>query len=310
MVGAVAVETGEVHSLQRAPTHAQEGAEAVLERTIGLANDAMRSLRTDHPDAEVLGVGIGSPGPLDRTTGVVHNTPNLRWQNLPVRDSIADGLGLPATLDNDGNCATYGEWWLGAGRGVSNLLGMTIGTGVGGGVVVNGRIMHGASDGAGEFGHMTIDFRGRRCRCGSYGCLEAYASGPNIAARAVEGIEAGLVSSLSDAVGGDLSRITAETVYEGALTGDAFALDVLTDTAKMLGAGIASLVNAFNPERVVISGGVIQAGDLLLEPLRAAVRQRAFESSVDACEIRIGELGEQAGVIGAAAAFKAEYLDG
>jgi len=308
VVGAVAVDGGGMQALRHIPTLPEQGGEAVVARTVELARGVIEQVSSRNPDADIVGVGIGSPGPLDRRTGVVLKTPNLGWENFPVRDLVADGLGLPATLDNDANCATYGEWWLGAGRGASNLLGVTIGTGIGGGVVVDGKIFHGTSDAAGEFGHMTIDFHGRRCRCGNYGCLEAYASGPNIAARAVEGIEAGMETSLPVAVGGDLSKITAQSVYEGAVAGDDFALDVLVETAKILGAGIANLVNAFNPERVVIAGGVVQAGDLLMDPLRATVRQRAFRSVVEACEIRVAELGRSAGVVGAAAVFKSERL--
>jgi glucokinase len=151
---------------------------------------------------DFAGVGIGSPGPLDRATGTVINTPNLGWRNFPLRDLISNAVGLPATLDNDANCATYGEWWLGAGRNVDTLVGLTLGTGIGGGIVLNGEIFHGVSDAAGEIGHMTIEANGRKCKCGNYGCLEAYASGPAIALRAVEGIEAGAESLLPALVDG------------------------------------------------------------------------------------------------------------
>src|SRR6185503_5107388 len=159
----------------------------------------------------IVGVGIGSPGPLDTKRGIVLLTPNLGWTNFPLRDRLQDMLELPATLDNDANCAVFGEWWQGAARGTKHVVGLTIGTGIGGGIVLDGSIYRGASDIAGELGHMTIDLNGRRCKCGNYGCLEAYASGPNIAARAVEGIEeSGSASSLARYVGGDLSKVTAQ----------------------------------------------------------------------------------------------------
>src|SRR6202008_1528195 len=132
--------------------------------------------------------------------GLVLLTPNLGWTNFPLRDQVANALGMPATLDNDANCAVFGEWWRGAARGAEHVVGLTIGTGIGGGIVLNGAIYNGASDIAGEIGHMTIDSTGRRCKCGNYGCLEAYASGPAIAARAVEGVEAGADTSLPDYV--------------------------------------------------------------------------------------------------------------
>jgi glucokinase len=152
---------------------------------------------------------------------------------------------------------------------------------------------------------MTINYGGRRCKCGNYGCLEAYASGPNIAARAVEGIEAGESSTLPDLVGGDLTRITAETVYEAVLSGDQLATNVLLETARYLGVGLANLINLVNPGVVVIAGGVTRAGDTLLDPLRAEVRRRAFLPAVAACRIVPAQLGSEAGVIGAAGVFVA-----
>ena len=164
-----------------------------------------RATRREVPGAEILGVGVGAPGPLDTKRGIVLLTPNLGWVNLPLRQIIHDRLGLPAALDNDANCAVLGEWWVGAARGARNAIGITIGTGIGGGLILDGKLYHGASDVAGEIGHTTIDTEGRRCKCGNYGCLEAYASGPNIALRAVEEIEAGAVSRLPTLVGGDLA---------------------------------------------------------------------------------------------------------
>jgi glucokinase len=213
-------------------------------------------------------------------------------------------VNLPAVLDNDANCATYGEWWLGVGRNVNTLVGLTLGTGIGGGIVLNGEIFHGVSDAAGEIGHTTIEANGRKCKCGNYGCLEAYASGPAIAARAVEGIEAGADTMLSELVHGRLEDITAATVYEAVVLGDPYANEVMRETAKFLGAGVANIVNMLNPEMIVIAGGVTKAGDHLFVPLKAEVRRRAFRSALDACQICPATLPGTAGVIGAAAVFK------
>jgi glucokinase len=193
---------------------------------------------------------------------------------------------------------------MGAAKGARYVVGLTIGTGIGGGIVIDGRIYHGASDVAGEIGHTTIDSTGRRCKCGNYGCLEAYASGPAIAARAVEGIEAGADSSLPAFVDGDLARITAQTVYEAAHAGDDYAQEVVRDTAKFLGAGVANLLNIFNPDVVVIAGGVTLAGERLFVPLQAEVKRRAFKPAVTACRIVPGTLPGTAGVVGAAATYK------
>jgi glucokinase len=195
---------------------------------------------------------------------------------------------------------------MGAGRGSNTLVGLTLGTGIGGGLVLNGELYHGASDVAGEFGHTTIAATGRKCRCGNYGCLEAYASGPNIAARAVEGIQAGAESILTELVDGDLTRLNAATVYEGVVLGDDYAHEVMDETAKFLGVGVANLLNGLNPDVVVITGGVTRAGDHLFVPLRKEVRRRAFRSAVEACRIVPAALPETAGVIGAAGVFKRE----
>jgi glucokinase len=299
VAGTVAEDGSEILGLVSEPTIAEQGADAVLARILKLARASMAA----SPGKKIAGVGIGSPGPLDTTRGIVLLTPNLGWTNFPVRDRISQALELPATLDNDANCAIFGEWWRGAARGADHVVGLTIGTGIGGGIVLSGDIYRGASDIAGELGHMTIDSTGRRCKCGNYGCLEAYASGPAIAARAVEGIEAGAETALPTYVKGNLAQVTAQVVYEAAHDGDAYALEVVRDTAKFLGAGVANILNVFNPQVVVICGGVTLAGDKLFVPLRSEVKRRAFKPAVDVCRIVPGELTGTAGVYGAAAVF-------
>ena len=303
VVGSVAEDGSAVVATASEPTHSEAGATDVVDRLVGLAERAIATTRREAPGAEILGVGVGAPGPLDTKRGIVLLTPNLGWVNMPLRELIHDRLGLPAALDNDANCAVLGEWWVGAARGARHAIGITIGTGIGGGLIVDGRLYHGASDVAGEIGHTTIDTEGRRCKCGNYGCLEAYASGPNIALRAVEELEAGAESRLSALVGGDLAKITAQTVYQAAADGDELALEVVNDTAKVLGVGIGNLLNVFNPEVVVVCGGVTLAGDHLFEPLRREVARRAFKPAVSACRIVPGELAGTAGVYGAAKVF-------
>jgi glucokinase len=299
---------GSVLAQRSVPTDAQRGAKFVVDRIVGLILESMDEVVSTHGGSreDFAGVGIGSPGPLDRKTGTVINTPNLGWRNFPLRDLISNGVGLPAALDNDANCATYGEWWQGAGRDVDTLVGLTLGTGIGGGIVLNGEIFHGASDAAGEIGHMTIEANGRKCKCGNYGCLEAYASGPAIALRAVEGLEAGTESLLPALVNGRLEDVTAATVYEAVVLGDPYANEVMRETAKLLGAGVANMINVLNPEMVVIAGGVTRAGDHLFNPLKAEVRRRAFKSAQEACQIVSAQLPGTAGVVGAIAVFKKE----
>ena len=310
VVGLIPAEGGAPMGLRSRATNPERGADACVDDIVRMAEAAIEETLAEHGGsrADVAGVGIGCPGPLDLDAGVVIATPNLGWTDYPIRDRISNPLRLSATLDNDANCATYGEYWQGAGRGVKNLVGVTLGTGIGGGVILDGRIARGASGSAGELGHTTIDFTGRRCACGNYGCLEAYASGPNIAARAREGLEVGYESVLTELIDGDLERLTALTVYEALVLGDEYAHEVMRETAKILGAGIANIVNLLNPEVVVVVGGVTRAGDHLFGPLRSEVRRRAFASAVAACRILPGELPETAGVVGAAGVFVAEGM--
>jgi glucokinase len=305
VAGAVSTDGRQVLGVQSELTHAEEGADAVVRRIAHMIEAAVTETmsQTGVTREAIAGVGVGAPGPLDRKRGLVVTTPNLGWTNFPLRDVIAAATGLPVRIDNDANCATLGEWWLGAARGARNVIGLTIGTGIGGGIIVDGRLYHGSSDVAGEIRHTTIDVTGRRCKCGNYGCLEAYASGPSIADRAREAIAADDNAVLVRMVGGDLSLITAATVYDAARQGDEVALDVVRETARLLGAGVANLLNIFNPDVVVLAGGVTHAGEALFEPLRREVRKRAFRPAVDAVRIVPGTLPGTAGVVGAVAAY-------
>ncbi|MBI2795408.1 MAG: ROK family protein [Gemmatimonadetes bacterium] len=310
VVGAATESGDRQYALRSELTRADQGADAVVER-IGRMIDtvvAQTMAETGAKRADFLGVGIGSPGPLDRAKGLVIMTPNLGWRDFPLRDRVSAQVNLPATLDNDANCATYGEWWQGAARGGRDVIGVTIGTGIGGGLILGGKLFHGASDVAGEIGHTTIDSTGRRCKCGNYGCLEAYASGPAIAERAREALAGDEASVLTERVNGDLGKITARLVYDAAKDGDFLARLVVRDTARFLGTGLANLLNIFNPDTIVLAGGVTAAGEALFQPLQAELRRRAFKPAVDACRIVPGTLGDAAGVLGAIATFKAQTM--
>jgi glucokinase len=307
VVGTLTEDGGAMHGLVNDLTPVHLGPDGVVERMIAMIRESVERTRAElGAGIEVAGVGIGAPGPLDTQRGIVIVAPNLGWHDMPLRDRIGTATGFDATLDNDANCATLGEWWRGAAQGARVVAGITIGTGIGGGIVLDGRIFHGASDVAAEMGHMTIDLTGRRCKCGNYGCLEAYASGPAIAARTVEELEAGTPSSIASLVGGDLTQVTAQTVYQAAHDGDALALEIVRDTARFLGAGIANVVNMLNPEVVVVTGGVTKAGERLFGPLRTEVARRAFRPAVAACRIVPGALPGVAGVYGAVASFKVQ----
>jgi glucokinase len=311
VVGAMSSDGKHSFGARSIPTSAELGAEGVADRIVGLIEGVILDTiaQTSANRRDFIGVGIGAPGPLDRDKGLVVVAPNLGWRNFPLRDRIGERLNLPATLDNDANCATVGEWWQGAAKGANNVIGMTIGTGIGGGLILDGKLFHGASDVAGEIGHTTIDLNGRHCKCGNYGCLEAYASGPAIATRAREVlVREETASLLPSLVGGRLESITAETVYRAAQQGDAVASEIVRDTARYLGTAIANLLNILNVDVVVVAGGVTQAGDALFLPMQAEVRRRAFRPAVDATRIVPGTLPGTAGVVGAVATFKMQHL--
>jgi glucokinase len=296
-----------LHGHQKEPTHLTGGPGATVDQVNRLVAVSLTQARAELGSGiDVIGVGIGSPGPLDTRSGTVLLTPNLGWTEMPLRDRVAAAAGLPTTLDNDANCSVLGEWWRGAAQGGRVVIGITIGTGIGGGIVLDGKVYHGASDCAGEIGHVSIDQSGRQCKCGNYGCLEAYAAGPAIARRAVEGLAAGADSRLPEYVDGDLTVITARTVSQAARDGDEFCLEVIRETAHYLGGAIANLVNIFNPDTVVVCGGVTLAGRHLFDPLCNQVRRRAFRPAVAACRIVAGSLPGTAGVIGAIASFRAQ----
>jgi len=308
-VGSMPTDGSAVIAQHTEPTLAAEGADDVTARIARCIETVIADTlaKTGASRRAILGIGLGAPGPLDRERGLVIVAPNLGWRDYPLRDRIVEATGLPATLDNDANCATVGEWWIGAAKGGRNVVGLTIGTGIGGGLILDGKLYHGSSDVAGEVGHTTIDSTGRRCKCGNYGCLEAYASGPAIAERAREALAGGEPSALLLMSGGDLAQITAQTVYEAAKTGDHIASEVVRETARFIGTGIANLLNVFNPDVVVLAGGVAQAGEDLFGPLRAEVKRRAFKPAVDACRIVPGALGGDAGLVGAVATFLSRH---
>jgi glucokinase len=311
VAGAMTADGSRHLAMRSIPTRAFVGDEAVAERIVALVEgvilDSME--QTDCARRDFIGIGVGAPGPLDRERGIVLVAPNLGWKDFPLVQRIQSRLSLPTTLDNDANCATFGEWWQGAARGGRNVVGLTIGTGIGGGLILNGALYHGSSDMAGEVGHTTIDLNGRHCKCGNYGCLEAYASAPAIATRAREVLvrEEG-ESAMPSMVDGKFEDITAQIVYDAAAAGDPIANEIVRDTARYLGAGVANLLNIFNPDIVVMAGGVTAAGDALFVPLRAEVRRRAFSPAVRAVKIVPGELPGTAGVVGAVASFKQQYL--
>jgi glucokinase len=264
--------------------------------------DAITEAR-DASDEELLAVGVGIPSLLDLERGVPVTTVHLPLTDVPVRDILSERLGVPVVLDNDATCATIAEWRFGAARGASDVLVLTLGTGIGGGIVTNGQLVRGATGAAGELGHMIVDEDGPLCACGHHGCLEAVASGSALGreglrvARALE--QRGSDSALARALAAG-QEITGFLVTELAHDGDPAARDVVALIGARLGVGIASLVNGFNPEVVVVGGGVSAAGELLLQPARDVVAARALSPSRDVVKIVPARFGAESGMLGAA----------
>jgi glucokinase len=252
--------------------------------------------------AEIGGIGIGAPGVLDLEKGETLFLPNLHgtWPHVPLRDTIRAMTGLPTALLNDVRSITNGEWRFGAGRGVDTVAVFAIGTGIGGGLVINGQLHLGIGGTGGELGHITIDFNGPRCGCGKYGCLEAYASGPAIAAMGLKAVVQGLTTSIAELCEYDLNRITPKLIAQAAEAGDEIALDIYEKAGFYLGVTAANVCVALGPRRIIIAGGVSRAGDLLLDPIRRTLRERVSVMPVEQVEVVQSQLGDNAGVIGVA----------
>ncbi len=245
--------------------------------------------------ADARGVGVSCGGPLDTRTGVVHAPPNLPdWQNVPVRAFFENALGLPVIVENDANATALAEWKFGAGQGAQNLIFLTMGTGIGGGIIVDGRLYRGTNDLAGEVGHQTILLDGPQCGCGKRGCLEALASGPAIARLARESLLYGRHKRVLTLAGGKPADITAAHVVQAAQQGDLFARKILEEAGTYMGVGIGNLIQILNPERIILGTIAVHAGDLILEPIRAAVREHAWPRSANVCQILPAALGDQA----------------
>lgn len=290
---------GEVISQEYCLTRAQEGVEAVTNR---LLNATRRVLdKAGIATAQLEGLGIAIAGALDTKSGVVTDSPNLPgWHNVPLENMITEKLGTKVRLINDANAAALAEYLLGAGRGAHNMIYITVSTGIGGGIIIDDRLYSGVDGCAGEIGHMTIDANGPRCNCGSSGCLEMLASGTAVAREAVARIKRGESSQLAALVGGKLEDIDARIVGIAANNGDPLARDVVAKAANYLGVGMVNVVNIFNPERIVVGGGMSHLGDMLLEPARRVVREKAFRLAAGSVSIVPSQLGDNAGVIGAA----------
>jgi glucokinase len=285
---------GEILARKSIPTRSGELSPAqVLEQLNLLARELIGTTST--ATSKVQGVGISCGGPLDTRTGVIYAPPNLPdWKAVPVKSFFEESLGLPVYVENDANATALAEWRFGAGQGCRNLVFMTMGTGIGGGIVLDGRLYRGTNDLAGELGHQTILINGPQCGCGKRGCLEALASGPAIARLARESLAYGRNKLVLALAGGRPEAITAQHVVTAAQEGDAFARTILDEAGTYMGLGIANVIQILNPEIVILGTIAVHAGDLVLDPIRRAVAEYAWSRSAEVCRIVPAALGDRA----------------
>jgi N-acetylglucosamine repressor len=257
-----------------------------------------------------IGIGIGMHGLVESDTGTAVFAPNFGLHNVPIKKIIQDELQIPVYLDNDVRAMALGESWFGHGQETKNFVFVNVGMGIGAGIYLNDSVYHGVSQSAGEVGHTTVIEDGPLCSCGNYGCLEVMAAGPGIVNRMIKEIKRGTYTSITQKVGTELNDITAKMIYEEAKAGDELSKQIIKNTGKFLGIGIANLINILNPEKVIIGGGISEAGDLLFEPLVQTVMIRAMEVPAKVVNVYKTNLGENAGVIGAATLVLKELFKG
>lgn len=276
-------ETGRLMQDEERPTLAKRGPRPIISDIVAMVMKA----RSGVTEGELVGVGVGCPGPLNPKAGIVLSPPNLPgWDNVPLRQELSEAFGLPTYLDNDANVAGLAEHRYGAGQGTTDMVYFTVSTGIGGAAIVNGRLVQGGIGAAAEFGHMIVDIHGPECRCGNRGCLEAIASGTAIALRGTQDYR---------------TQVTAAEVASFAASGDERALRILNEAFYALGIGVVNVINAFDPQMVVIGGGVAQIGDSLFRVVREVAAAQSFRDKNQPVPIVPAKLHRDSGVIGAAA---------
>ncbi len=249
--------------------------------------------------AKISGIGLGAPGALDLKKGLIITSPNLKsWKNVAIVKMLKDISKLPVYMDNDANLAAIAEHWLGAGKGFKNIIVLTLGTGVGGGIIINNKIYRGSHGTAGEIGHITIIEKGELCACGNYGCLEAYASANATTKRALNKLEKTTIRSSLRNI--EPEQLSAKTIYMHAKNGDKFSRDILNESGRYLGIGIANLANIFDPDAIIIGGGFSKAEEFLIPAAVSEAYKRSFKTIMDKLIISSAKLGNNAGIVGAA----------
>ncbi|MCX8036179.1 MAG: ROK family protein [Candidatus Sumerlaeia bacterium] len=295
-------DAGKILDQMKIPTRADKPARDVIERIAAALKKLLKRNRVQ--PADILGIGFGSPGPLSTKRGVVIDTPNLGWKNVPVRTWLRELIDLPMVLHNDANAAAYGEFWKGAGRGSEVMVLYTLGTGVGGGICLNNDLWVGPGENAAELGHMVINFNGPQCPCGNYGCLEAHASAKAVVRNALGEIAMGRETSLRKL---KLEDVTAKRVFEAAKAGDKVAQRIFHRVGWALGLASGNLVNILNAEMFVFGGAMSGAWEFLYDAIVEGCRASILAMPISKIKFVRAQLGENAGIIGAAGLALKEF---
>ena len=299
---ALVKKNGEIEKYIKIPTHAEQGKELTISR---IKQGIYRVIEEkDLKIDNIIGIGIGAPGPLDYKEGVIHCAPNLPgWKEVPLASIIKDEFQIPVIIENDANVAAWGEKIFGVARGIDHMVCLALGTGIGAGLILNGKIYHGKNSLAGEIGHIVVNKEGPRCNCGNYGCLEAYSSAAGIKNRLYSKINKLKADNLAVPFASNLDDISLVQIFKMARKGNELVKDIVDEAIEYLGIGIATVINILNPEMIVLVGGLANEGDKLLNPLKKIIYKRAMSSHLPDLKIVFGKLGDYAGAIGAAALF-------
>ncbi|GEK57690.1 sugar kinase [Marinococcus halophilus] len=257
---------------------------------------------------KVIGIGVAMHGVVDISTGTSLFAPNLHLRNIPIKEELEKEFGFLVKVENDARAMALGEAWFGSGENVTSMVAVNVGRGIGSGVVINGELYHGEYDIAGELGHMAIDVHGRRCACGSNGCLQTVASGPAVAERAVESLKNHSESKIWELIEGDLGRVSGEIIFTAAEAGDPLAADILRQTGEYLGIGLTNLIHIINPTKIIIGGGVSASGKYVLDQIRQTIQERALTQQAKQTKVVITEFGSQATMLGAVALLLVELF--
>jgi len=292
--------TGKVIYRDLKPSHVAKGATPLLHMVTNIAENLL--LRAAEDELQINWLGVGTPGVVDINTGtVIGISPNIPdWVGTELGPHLKEHLNLPVYVDNDANSMALGELRFGAGRRFNSILCVTVGTGIGGAVIINKELWRGSNFTAGELGHIVIDYDGKKCDCGNSGCLEKYCTGQVMIKLAIEKLKNGMSETMNEMLSGDIENLNIKKLFTGAKMGDELALSIIEQSAKILGAGLSGIVNLLNPEAIIFGGGVIDGGAGYIEIVGAEIRRRSFPTATENLRIVKAELGNNAGFIGAA----------